>query len=87
MITSPKIVKTWMGAAPERCDECRLEIKREFSDALTSKGFWAILCPICSKIRGEFGPVRYGPGLGQRYLSAHDVPDDDPHRVFVKVEG
>jgi hypothetical protein len=64
---------------PKACDlpSCKALITSEFSDArLPDYGVWGNVCPSCAKRER----VRYGTGLGQRYVIADDGK-------YYKVEG
>ena len=69
--------KIWSGSPPKTCNICPRSITTEFSDAVfPGVGSWVNFCPDCAKRHG----VRYGYGLGQRYVRNNDGE-------FEKVEG
>jgi hypothetical protein len=61
---------------PTACDVCEATIGEEFTDAKTTHGPWANLCPACFRKIG----VGLGTGRGQRYRR-------QPDGQYVKIEG
>ena len=59
------MAKKWMGKAPTHCDLCRGSIKQVFVYGRTLNGQWGIICPSC---RFVYGPMKLGPGRGQKYV-------------------
>ncbi len=53
----------WGAPRPEKCDICRMKLKKEFIDGATVLGPWGIMCKFCHLRRGR----GLGIGKGQRF--------------------
>ena len=51
--------KQWNGSEPTACEICATPLDKEFADAKTIWGPWAMICPECVKTKSV--------GFGQLY--------------------
>jgi len=70
----------WTGPVPPTCDTCGQHIKDTFTDGMTNRGPWAIMCPACLPRHYIRRDGKHGTGMGQLYARQTDGR-------FMKVAG